>query len=94
MILIKGIDSRKNGGKSKKPPVVSSGSYWLHSWKLISVVYKYFWFIEKSLSDVTPQYTAAEIALYERHLEEGYDVTTDAKYNAWLKFQDTASKLH
>ena len=27
LILIKGIDSRKNGGKSKKPPVVSSGSY-------------------------------------------------------------------
>ena len=44
-------------------------------------------------SDVTLQYTAAEIALYETHPEEGYDVTTDAKYNAWVKFQDTASKL-
>jgi len=37
------------------------------------------------------QFTAAEIALYERRMEEGYDLKTDDKYNAWLKLQDTAS---
>ena len=39
------------------------------------------------LSDVTLQYTAAEIALYETRPEEGYDVTTEAKHNAWLEFR-------
>ena len=47
---------------------------------------------EKS-SEANPQFTAAEIALYERRLEEGYDLITDVKYNAWLKLQDTASKF-
>jgi len=52
-------------------------------------------FVEKSstASEETPQFTAAEIALYERRLEEGYDLTTDVKYNAWLKLQDTNSKF-
>ena len=34
---------------------------------------------------------AAEIALYKRRLEEGYDITTDVKYNAWVELQDTAA---
>ena len=36
------------------------------------------------------QFTAAEIALYEKRLEEGFDLKTDDRYNAWLKLQDIA----
>lgn len=53
-----------------------------------------FWFIEKSSSSATPQFTAAEIALYKKRLEEGYDITTDVKYNAWVKLQDTAASKY
>ena len=42
---------------------------------------------------MTPEFTAAEVALYKRRLEEGYDLTTDVKYIAWLKLQDTRSML-
>ena len=55
---------------------------------------KCFTFIEKSSSSATPQFTAAEIALYKKHLEEGYDITTDAKYNAWVKLQDTTASKY
>jgi len=34
-----------------------------------------------------PTFTPAEVALYERRLEEGYDLKTDEKYNTWLKLQ-------
>ena len=42
---------------------------------------------------MTPEFTAEEVALYKRHLEEGYDLTTDVKYTAWLKLQGTGSIL-
>ena len=48
---------------------------------------------KSSDSEVIPEFTAAEVALYKRRLEEGYDLTTDVKYIAWLKLQDTGSKL-
>ena len=44
-------------------------------------------------SEVTPDFTAAEVALYKRRLEEGYDLTTGIKYNAWLKLHGTGSKF-
>ena len=51
------------------------------------------YFTDDSLNKEIPQFTEAEKILFKKRFEEGYDLTSDDRYNTWLKLQDTAGKL-
>ena len=44
---------------------------------------------KKGLQEQT--FTAEEIKLFKRRQENGYDITTDERYNVWLKALDVQS---
>ena len=51
------------------------------------------YFTDDSLNKEIPQFTEAEKILFKKRFEEGYHLTSDDRYNTWLKLQDTTGKL-
>lgn len=48
---------------------------------------KYGLYILVACNCVDKVFTAKEVALFKTRLEEGYDITSDERYNEWLKRQ-------
>ena len=39
------------------------------------------------------EFDDSEVAVFRRRFQEGYDLKTDARYNAWLAMQCTSKSL-
>ena len=44
--------------------------------------------------DSNIRFTSEEIAKFERRYENGFDISSDKRYNAWLKIQGLGGKYH